>query len=610
MKKKLNKRSTSKKRGGFFSAAGNVLTYPFRAMNTIVFLGMVFIVIAVVFSHRLYTLQVVQGAEMRERVDNQFTRIEQGRSISRGDMFFTTKDGGRVLAASTRPLYTVAIEPRVITDAESLYMSVSEIMKVDKETFVARASKADDPYEEIALKVEREVVDQLKEIEEPGLLFVLQRERYYPGGDIASSVLGFMSFKGDEFRGSYGLEKYYDAILRRDSVKKQSIFKTLFSQDTKTGDENENETSISKNIQKEGSLVLTIEPTVQAVLEKELDSIVEEFGSKYAAGIIMNSDTGEIIAMGTSDNIDLNNNTRHYRNYLIEDRLELGSIIKPLTIAIGLESDAINTNFSYDDKGVMIIDRYPIRNFDRRGRGPFTDIQTILSQSLNTGVATIALQVGNDTFKSYLYDLGFDTETGIDLPGEVFGLTSNLESGRDVEIATASFGQGIAITPIEAVRALASIHNGGSLVTPRVVSSIEYGDLIPTRSVTYQSDENIFSQKVTDQVLEYMVNTVDNTDTFSPYSNANYSVGIKTGTAQIASPTGGYYEDKFLHSMIGFVPAFANEEQDKFTILIYNVEPQDVRYSSTTLKNQMFRLTEFLINYYQIPPDRLQLESI
>jgi cell division protein FtsI/penicillin-binding protein 2 len=107
-----------------------------------------------------------------------------------------------------------------------------------------------------------------------------------------------------------------------------------------------------------------------------------------------------------------------------------------------------------------------------------------------------------------------------------------------------------------------------------------------------------------------MIATVDDTDTFRSYSNPNYSVGIKTGTAQMAKPTGGYFDDKFLHSMVGFVPAQGNQNERKFTILIYNIDPQGARYSSTTLKEQMFTLTEFLINYYQISPDRLQLDSI
>ena len=566
--------------------------------------GAFFVLIACFFYMRLYDLQVVQGAALRERIDNQYSRIIENKSINRGDILFTTKNGDSVLAATMRPLFTVAIDVRKVDNAKTLFEQINSIMPVDEKDFFSKASKTGDPYEEIALKVERSVVDQLKEIKEPGLVFVLKKERFYPGGDLGSPVVGFMSFNGDKFGGSYGLEKYYNEILNRDSTQKpQGIFSSLFSAQTDLKET----TDIKKNIQKEGSLHTTIEPTVQRYLEKELDMIIKRFNSKYSAGIIMDSDTGAIVAMSASDNFDLNKETKHYTNYLVEDRYELGSILKPLTVAIGLETGAINKDFSYNDTGRMVIDRYPITNFDKRGRGPYTDLQKILTNSLNTGVATIALSVGNKTFKEKLFDLGLNTESGIDLPGEVFGLTSNLESGRDVEVATASFGQGIAITPIEATRALASLHNGGSLVTPHIVSSIEYGDLIPTRSFTPSKREGVFSKDTTDTVLELMTNTVDDSATFSTYSDDNFSVAVKTGTAQIAKSTGGYYSDKFLHSIIGFVPADAGPDEKKFTILLFNVEPKGARYSSTTLKDALFSTTGFLTNYYELSPDRLQL---
>jgi len=611
-KKKATRRKTKKQKGvlnrvvSFFQVLVINLgtffskTKFFSSLNLINF---IFICIACLFIYRLYDLQVVRGVEYRERIDGQYTQEERGKSISRGDIFFTTKDDTRILAATLRPLYTVALEPRKIKNKEKLYREVSLVMDVSQEDFMHKASKSNDPYEEIALKIEKDVVQELKKIEEPGLVFVLQKERYYPGGDLASAVLGFMSFSGDVFSGSYGLEKYYDEILRRDkSVKTTNIFASLFSQK----EDESNKTDIRKNIAKEGSLNLTIEPTVQTLLEKKLDGVVGKWSSKYAAGVIMNARTGEVVALATSDNFDLNTDTRHYRNYLIEDRLELGSIIKPLTVAVGLETEAITKDFSYNDTGKIVLNRYPITNYDKKRRGPFTGLQEILTQSLNTGVATIALAVGHKNFSDYFYNLGFAEETGIDLPNEVYGLTSNLDSKKDVEIATASFGQGIAVTPMEAVRALASIANGGYLVTPYIVDSIEYGDLIPSKNIQNSYTEQIFSEEVAEQVREYMVNTVDDAETYKQFSNPNYAVGLKTGTAQIAKPTGGYYDDRFLHSMVSFFPSDAGPEEDQFIVLLYTVEPKRVRYSSTTLKFPMFDLTEFLINYYQLPPDRLR----
>lgn len=568
---------------------------------SLVWIGLLIICLASLFIYRLYELQIVNGAQYRERIDAQYSREERGKSIRRGDIFFNTKDEVQILAATLRPLYTVALEPNRIINPEELYSELNEILPTDKDEYDSKVAKKDDPYEEIALRVPKETVEELKAIEHDGLAFVLQNERYYPSGDLASPVLGFMSFTDDDFSGSYGLEKYYDSILKRDrSIRTVNIFAALFSPETVT----DNSTDIRKNIAKEGSLVLTIEPTVQAFLETKLDEIVERWSSKYAAGVIMDPRTGKVIAMGTSDNFDLNTDTRHYRNYLIEDRLELGSILKPLTIAIGLETNAITTDFSYNDTGTMTLNRFPISNFDGRGRGPYTDLQTILTNSLNTGVATIALEVGSEQFVDYIYKLGFAEETGIDLPNEVYGLVSNLDSKRDVEIATASFGQGIAVTPLEALRALSSVANGGYMITPYLVDSIEYGDLIPSKNISQARPEQVFSEETAKQVRSYMVNIVDNSATFSPYANPNYGVGIKTGTAQIVKPTGGYYDDRFLHSFVGFFPSEPTEEQQQYIILLYTIEPQGVRFSSTTLKDPFFSIVDFMINYFDIKPDR------
>ncbi len=574
-----------------------------KIFSSINIINVFFVLVAMLFVWRLYDLQVVRGEEFRDRIDNQYTKEERGKSISRGDIFFQTKDGTEILAATMRPLYTVAIEPKKIQNKEALYSQVNAILPINKASFIKKASKANDPYEEIAEKIDRATVDELKKIEEPGMVYVLQKDRFYPGGSLGSNLLGFMSFTENEFSGSYGLEKYYDHILRRDtSVKTTSIFASLFSGEKET---EESRADIKKNIAKEGSLVLTVEPTVQSYLENQLDGIVSRWRSRYAAGVVIDPKTGAIVAMGVSDNFDLNKNTRHYRNYLVEDRLELGSIIKPLTVAIGLNTGAITSDFSYNDKGTMTLDRYPISNYDKKGRGPYTDLQKILTNSLNTGVATIALRIGHTDFKKYFYGLGFAEETGIDLPFEVYGLTSNLESGRDVEIATASFGQGIAITPMEAVRALSTIAYDGTPVTPYLVDSIEYGDLIPSKNIVPQTADQVFTKQVVSQVQDYMVNIVDDSDTFRPYSNPNYSVGIKTGTAQIAKPTGGYYSDRFLHSFVGFFPAKAAPDEDRYLVLLYTVEPKGVRYSSTTLKDPFFNIVNFMINYYELPPDRL-----
>jgi len=567
-------------------------------------MGVFFVFVLCVFAltHRLYVLQIVEGAEHAQVVSNQYKGLYSKEEFARGNIYFTYKDGNRLLVATNKDYYSVIINNKNIKDPVTTGLQLSQVIEYDKGKYDTITAKTNDPYEVLLKRITSKQAEDLRAMRLPGVELHVNQERYYPAGDLASNVIGFVSFKGDDLQGTYGLEKYYDNILRRDGeVSKQSIFYSLFGA---AGDTEEDETAIEKNIAKEGSLVSTIEPNVQDFFEKELDKINTKYKGVYTAGIIMDPDTGEVVSMAVSDNFDLNKKTKHYRNYLVEDRQELGSIMKPLTVAAALEAKAISTDFSYNDKGSVTIGRYTVNNFDRVGRGAYTTLQTVLTQSLNTGMVKIVNMMGADAFVEFVEDIGLDSETGIDLPFEVFGATNNVKKRGPIEIANASFGQGIAPTPIEMVRAWSAFANEGVLKTPHVVDVIEYGDLIPAKNVPIDLQEQVFSADTARAVTQYLTNTVDDSQTFKPYSLAQHSVAIKSGTAQLAKKTGGYHDDKFLHSFTGFFPANAKPGEQQYTILLYIVNPQGARYSSTTLKDGFFNTVRYLINYYDLKPDR------
>ena len=311
--------------------------------------------------------------------------------------------------------------------------------------------------------------------------------------------------------------------------------------------------------------------------------------------------------MGSSQIIyasfDLNDRTgvdiEAFQNPLVENVYEMGSIIKPLTMAAGLDAGVISPQSTYYDAGFLKLSDYTIKNYDGRGRGT-VPMQEILSQSLNTGVAHIASLLGKERFRKYFYGLKLGSETGIDLPNEAHGLVSNLESPRELEYATASFGQGIALTPIATVRALATLANGGVLITPHLVKKIEYADG-KSRDITYPEGERIFKTKTSEDATRMLVEVVDTALKGGKAKNPYYTVAAKTGTAQIADSTGGgYYEDRYLHSFFGYFPAY----DPKFLIFLYTVEPKGVKYASETLTDPFIDLVQFLINYYELPPDR------
>src|SRR5690606_4646376 len=213
-----------------------------------------------------------------------------------------------------------------------------------------------------------------------------------------------------------------------------------------------------------------------------------------------------------------------------------GSIIKPLTVAAGLDSGAITPQSTYYDAGSMTLNGRTFSNYDGKARG-LVSIQEILNQSLNTGVAHIVQQMGKGKFAEYMLDFGLGEETGIDLPNETHGLVSNLESPRDIEYATASFGQGIAMTPIETVRALATLGNGGKLINPHLVTRIDY-KLGGSKKVTPGPERQVISKETSEEITRMLVKVVDTALLGGTVKMDRYSIAAKTGTAQIAKPNG------------------------------------------------------------------------
>lgn len=424
----------------------------------------------------------------------------------------------------------------------------------------------------------------------------LGHQRYYPGDSLAAHVLGFVAYNNDdEQKGRYGLERYYEETLSRSGTDSYAnFFVELFGGFKGALEEGG-----------EGDIITTIEPSVQTELERMLAKYAEQWTPALAGGIIMDPHTGEIVAMATTPSFNPNtfNEVKDpgvFKNPHVESVFEMGSIVKPLTVAAGIDSGAISETSSYDDTGCVQIQDKKICNFDLKARG-IVGVQEILSQSLNVGSAYVANKMGADTFNLYFlqrYKLG--EETGIDLPGEVRGLVKNIESRRNVERATAAFGQGVANTPVETIRALASLGNGGRLVTPHVVRAVKY-DTGVTRTLSWGEGVQILKPETSTTISRMLTKVVDEKLADGALKMERYSIAAKTGTAQIANPGGGgYYTDRYLHSFFGYFPSY----DPKFVIFLYAYEPVGAAYSSQTWATPFGSIVKFLIHYYSIPPDR------
>ena len=565
----------------------------FNPLNIIIFVIFSFCLFLI---YNLYQIQVIDGEKYSEIVIAQNKGYFTNKVENRGNIYFQNKNNVAGVAMQNFG-YTLALVPKNLKNSKKVFEELSSVLDIDKDKFFRLANKKDDPYEELKTRISDEDAKKIIKKQLKGVILVRESWRVYPFNDIASKIIGFLDYEGT---GKYGLEKQYDDVLKRgDVTKSKRIFDLFFQKkDIK-------KILSQKKISKEGNLISSIDIETSIAIEKILLDIDERYNSEYSAAIIIKPESGEIVAMVDTKygKLDFNKETKHYKNIFVENRYEFGSIFKPLVVAIGLEEGVITEDFSYNDKGCVKISKYNLCNFDGKGRGKNVSLQTVLTKSLNTGMIEIEKKIGHKNFLDFLLKVGVAEETNIDLSGEVSSNISSLNSFNNVNYATASYGQGISFTPIAILRSLSSLANGGFLVDPHVIKKIDYGDLIP--EVKFETEKKkVFSSETANKIEKFLSNRADELDT--RYLDKNYSVATKTGTAQVADKKGGYYEDKYLHSIFGFFPVNAKPE-DRFAILLFTLEPKNVRYAVYSLTKPFYEIVSFLTSYYQVKPDRAKL---
>ncbi len=555
------------------------------------------ILFALILLLKLFWVQVMYGNTYSEAADRQYATSSSD-IYERGTIYFERKDGQLVSAATQISGFKIAIEVDKILDKEDTYKKLSEITAIDYDDFIKKANKKGDPYEEIVNHLSKEKADAISLLKLPGVKIFKEKWRFYPGGNLASHALGFVGYKGDELGGRYGLERQYDDLLSRNENNPYvNFFAEVFSNISNT---------LFEDKEMEGDIVTTIEPQVQVFLEKKLTEVKNRYQIDSIGGIIMNPMDGSIYALSVKPDFDLNNfsqvnNVSVFSNPLVENVLEFGSVVKPLVMAAGLDTKVVTPDTTYNDKGSIIVEKKEIFNFDKKARGPGTSMQEVLNQSLNTGMVFIEQKLGKERLREYLLSFGIKDKTNIDLPNETSGLVSGiLKSPREIEYANAAFGQGIALTPIELVRALASLGNGGNLVVPHIVKKINYNSGI-SKEITYPTTPTKITKATGEEITGMLVTVMDKAIKGGLGKLDHFSVAVKTGTAQVAdNTTGGYYTDRHTHSFFGYFPAYNPE----FIVFLYAVNPKGVPYAANTWSDPFLEITKFLLNYYNIPPDR------
>ena len=555
-----------------------------------------FLVLGLGLIGRLYVLQVV-GYDGYAEAAERTAVIREDLVPQRGEIFLKDKDGAIVPLAINKKLPLVYAIPKKLHEEgevdDELIDAVAEALSLDRDDVEARLTKEDDPYEPLKKRATEEEIEQLEVLDRDGIAVQYYWDRFYPLNDLGAQTIGFLGFKGAERIGQYGLEGYYHESLQGDrgifsgaldGIGRLIPFRSQTIEQSTEGDD----------------LVLTIDPNISFAARDVLKQLLEDYEPKSASVLVMNPQTGAILAMESMPSYDPNvyaevEDQSVYLNPLIHIPYETGSVMKPMTMAMGVDLGVVTPETTMNDVGHIAVADRVIRNADQKSYGEVTMVN-VLEKSINTGVVFVQQQVGREKFLEYYERFGFDDVTGVDLASERAGSIRNLYTNREINYATAAFGQGVSVTPLQLLNAINAIANGGKLMRPYVVDAFVSED----EEVRTEPEviERVLKTDSANRLAAMMLAVVD-TGQASRAKVDGYFVAGKTGTAQVPE-AGGYSEDRTIHSFVGFGPAF----DPKFSIMFKLEEPQGVRFSSQSVAPAFSKLSNFLVDYYQIPPER------
>jgi cell division protein FtsI (penicillin-binding protein 3) len=544
---------------------------------------------------RLFFLQVVQADEYRALAEDQYTLVKK-LTPTRGEIKVTDKFSPTPYTVATNIEKDLVFAiPSAISDTRQTAEALSPVLGIPVADIEAKLTDKSKKYVPLKKQLTETEVEKIKELKLTGISFDPQITRFYPEKNFLSSVLGYVGFKGDERKGLYGLESYFDQELAGVpgslSQEKDAGGSWIFGAKRELRAAEDGQT-----------LLLTIDKTIQFKVESVLKEAVEKNQADSGSIVVTDPKTGAVLAMASYPDFDPNeyNKTEdvsYFNNLNTIGNYEPGSVFKAFTMAASIDQGKIGPNTTYTDTGKVEIDNYTIQNSDKKAHGVQTMTQA-LEESLNTGVIFAKEQIGNAKFADYLRKFGFGEKTGIELP-ETAGNLLNLKGNIRVNYHTATFGQGISVTPIQLAQGYGALANGGAMMKPFVVQSKISTD--GKAEVTKpEKVGNPISEKTASTVSAMLVNVVENGHGKRAAVPGYYIAG-KTGTAQVPRKDGkGYEENNNIGSFAGYGPV----EDPKFVIIVRINHPRTVQYAESTAGPAFGQIAQFILNYFNIPPTR------
>lgn len=541
---------------------------------------------------RLFFLQVTSHDKWIALAEGQHMAYQE-LAADRGEIYMQDGENLYPLAVN-REYETVYVVPKAVAGPEKgrVAEALSQLVGVAAEEIRRKLERPDDPFEIIKKKLTPEEVTRVTDADLPGVAFLPEKYRYYPAGQLASQVVGFSP--GGEKRG-YGIEASYDERLRglsggmtqeKDAAGRWIPLSDRSVISARNGDK----------------IILTLDRVIQYETERILLETMEKHRADRATALVLDPHTGAILAMASQPQFDPNayrqiEDYAVFMNPAVSHTYEPGSVMKPITMAIGLEEGKIEPESEYTDTGSVVEAGYTIRNSENKVYGR-SSMMKVLEESINTGVIYVEKLVGNKVFGDYIRNFGFGSKTGVALPAELGGNVKNLENVRsDIQHFTAAFGQGVSVTPLQLANAFAALANGGTLLKPQIIDRIVHTDGTEEK---YPREEirRVVSPE-TSRKISRMLRSVVVNGHGKRADVPGYLVGGKTGTAEVAkSDSLGYESGLTIGSFVGYAPL----NDPKFVVLVKVDNPKDVQWAESTAAPAFSRIMKFLLEYEKLEP--------
>jgi stage V sporulation protein D (sporulation-specific penicillin-binding protein) len=579
---------------------------PFTHSNTriIVLYGLIFAVCAI-FILRLFYIQVIRhGYYDAQAQSSQLKRYEI--PAERGTI--NAFDGSeKVPLVLNEQRYNIVADPEIITDKEETALRVADVLKVNKED-VLKSLVRESRYEILAKKQTKEIKMQIEKLMADGDIIGVFAElivqRVYPNGALASQVLGFVN---DDGEGNYGIEEALNAELSGTPGRVKALTDQNGIPLLANGENIQEDPIDGKDV------TLTIDVAMQRQVEQLLKQGLDKAKSKSGSVIVVDVNTGAIKAMANYPSYDPADfarieDTLLFKNASVGSVLEPGSIMKTLTTAAALDSGSVSPNQTYYDPSFYTIDGATVRNVEEDGGAATRSVADILRFSLNTGATWLLMQMGDGelnekgrtVWNDYMINrYGLGKITGIEQGFEESGYVPDPVEGfgLNIQYANTAFGQGVTTTPLQMAMAVTSVVNGGTYYKPTLVAGYTNPDGVFIENKPVVVSDSVVSDIVSSKVVEFMQGAIAGNNLIRPVLREGYTIGGKTGTAEVARPEGGYYEDRFNGTYVGFVGG----DKPEYVIISRVNEPGISGYAGTTAAAPIFMaITNMLIDNFSI----------